>query len=187
MNSVFCYFPRNIDKCSQNLGLVKQFSATPRGQLNQTGPIANKENYEQTDVSEIDPCSALGPQIMTMSTLELSASQSHVGHLSEDAAHRQCRCRAIEADRRHQTAGAMNARSVQGCLTSSRCGHMQKGKSCTLPPPKENLHSGSCDATHSGLDFEKLHPPPQRQTSLKVEPLHCRDRKAPRGLDLKLD
>ena len=43
MNSVFCcFFPRKIlTTCSQNPGLVNQFSANPRGQLNWTGPIAN--------------------------------------------------------------------------------------------------------------------------------------------------
>ena len=30
-----------MTKCSQNPGLVNQLSATPRGQLNWTGPIAN--------------------------------------------------------------------------------------------------------------------------------------------------
>ena len=31
-------------KCSQNPGLVNEFSATPRGQLNWTGPIANSSD-----------------------------------------------------------------------------------------------------------------------------------------------
>ena len=38
----FAVFPRKkLTKCSPNPGLVNQFSATPRGQLNWTGPIAN--------------------------------------------------------------------------------------------------------------------------------------------------
>ena len=42
MNSVFCYFSREKStKYSQNPGLVNEFSAPPRGQLNWTGPIAN--------------------------------------------------------------------------------------------------------------------------------------------------
>ena len=35
------FFLRKLTKCSQNPGLVNQFSATLRGQLNCTGPIAN--------------------------------------------------------------------------------------------------------------------------------------------------
>ena len=42
MNSVFCCFAwEKSTKFSPNPGLVNQFSATPRGQLNWTGPIAN--------------------------------------------------------------------------------------------------------------------------------------------------
>ena len=42
MNSVFCFFPQEKPtKCFQNPGLVNQFSAIARGQLNWTGPIAN--------------------------------------------------------------------------------------------------------------------------------------------------
>ena len=43
MNLVFAVFLRKkkLTKCSQNPGLVNQFSATLRGQLNWTGPIAN--------------------------------------------------------------------------------------------------------------------------------------------------
>ena len=38
----FSKFPGSgLTKCSQNPGLVNQFSATPRGQLNWTGPIAH--------------------------------------------------------------------------------------------------------------------------------------------------
>ena len=42
VNSVVCCFSwGKINKSSQNPGLINQFSATPRGQLNWTGPIAN--------------------------------------------------------------------------------------------------------------------------------------------------
>ena len=42
MNSLFCcFFLEKSTKCSQNPGLVNEFSATPRGHLNWTGPIAN--------------------------------------------------------------------------------------------------------------------------------------------------
>ena len=52
VNSVFCWFSlEKLTKCSPNPGLVNQFSATPRGRLNWTGPIANG--------SEIECCSAL--------------------------------------------------------------------------------------------------------------------------------
>ena len=46
VNSVFCCFSwENRQKCSQNPGLVNEFSATPRGQLNWTGPIANSSDF----------------------------------------------------------------------------------------------------------------------------------------------
>ena len=38
---VLLFFPRKPTKCTQNPGLVNHFSATLRGQLNWTGPIAN--------------------------------------------------------------------------------------------------------------------------------------------------
>ena len=39
---MFCCFSwEKSTKCSQNPGLVNEFSATPRGRLNWTGPIAN--------------------------------------------------------------------------------------------------------------------------------------------------
>ena len=42
MNSVFCCFSwEKRTKCAQDPGLVNEFSATPRGHLNWTGPIAN--------------------------------------------------------------------------------------------------------------------------------------------------
>ena len=42
MNSVFCcFYWEKSTECCQNLGLVNEFSATPRGQLNWTSPIAN--------------------------------------------------------------------------------------------------------------------------------------------------
>ena len=42
MNSVFCCFSwENSTKCSRNPGLVNEFSASPWGRLNWTGPIAN--------------------------------------------------------------------------------------------------------------------------------------------------
>ena len=42
VNSVFCRFSwEKSTKCSQNPGLVNEFSVTPRGRLNWTGPIAN--------------------------------------------------------------------------------------------------------------------------------------------------
>ena len=45
VNSVFCCFSwEKSTKCSQNPGLVNEFSATPRGQLNWTGPIANSSD-----------------------------------------------------------------------------------------------------------------------------------------------
>ena len=45
VNSVFCCFSWDKStKCSQNPGLVNEFSATPRGQLYWTGPIANSSD-----------------------------------------------------------------------------------------------------------------------------------------------
>ena len=44
VNSVFCCFLGKSTKYSQNPSLVNQFSATPRGQLNWTGPSANRSN-----------------------------------------------------------------------------------------------------------------------------------------------
>ena len=42
MNSVLCgFFLGKIDKMLPKPGLVNQFSGTPRGQRNWTGPIAN--------------------------------------------------------------------------------------------------------------------------------------------------
>ena len=42
VNSVLCCFPeKNRQNAPKNPGLVNQFSATPRGQLNWTGPIAD--------------------------------------------------------------------------------------------------------------------------------------------------
>ena len=38
---VLLFLLGKLTKCSQNPGLVSQFSATARGQLNRTGPIAN--------------------------------------------------------------------------------------------------------------------------------------------------
>ena len=43
--SVLLFFLGKMTKCSQNPGLVNQFSATPRGQLNWTGPIANGSDH----------------------------------------------------------------------------------------------------------------------------------------------
>ena len=46
MNSVFCcFFLGKIDKMFPNPGLVNKFSATPWGQLNWTGPIANSSDH----------------------------------------------------------------------------------------------------------------------------------------------
>ena len=46
MNSVFCCFSwEKSTKCSQNPGLVNEFSVTPRGQLNWTGPIVNSSDF----------------------------------------------------------------------------------------------------------------------------------------------
>ena len=46
VNSVFCCFCwEKSTKCSRKPGLVNEFSATPRGQLNWTGPIANSSDY----------------------------------------------------------------------------------------------------------------------------------------------
>ena len=43
---MFCCFSwEKSTKCSQNPGLVNEFSATPRGQLNWTGPIANSSYF----------------------------------------------------------------------------------------------------------------------------------------------
>ena len=48
VNSVFCCFSwEKSTKCSPNPGLVNQFSATPRGQLNWTGPIANSSDRRE--------------------------------------------------------------------------------------------------------------------------------------------
>ena len=46
-NSIFCFFfsREKLTKRSQNLGLANEFSATPPGQLNRTGPIANSSDY----------------------------------------------------------------------------------------------------------------------------------------------
>ena len=41
----FCFSWEKSTKCSQNPGLVNEFSATPRGQLNWTGPIANGSDW----------------------------------------------------------------------------------------------------------------------------------------------
>ena len=43
---MFCCFSwEKSTKCSQNPGLVNEFSATPRGRLNWTGPIANGSDF----------------------------------------------------------------------------------------------------------------------------------------------
>ena len=45
VNSVFCCFSwEKSTNCSRKPGLVNEFSATPRGQLNWTGPIANSSD-----------------------------------------------------------------------------------------------------------------------------------------------
>ena len=41
---VCCFSWEKSTKCSPNPGLVNKFSATPRGQLNWTGPIANSSD-----------------------------------------------------------------------------------------------------------------------------------------------
>ena len=44
---VLLFFQGKSTKCSQNPGLVNEFSATPRGRLNWTGPIANSSEFQQ--------------------------------------------------------------------------------------------------------------------------------------------
>ena len=57
MNSVFCCFSyEKPTKSSQNPGLVNQFSATPRGQLNWTGPIANGSDNAAYTPDVVMPC-----------------------------------------------------------------------------------------------------------------------------------
>ena len=56
MNSVFCCFSwEKSTKCSQNPGLVNEFPATPRGQLNWTGPIANSSDFGKPFFQFLNP------------------------------------------------------------------------------------------------------------------------------------
>ena len=53
---VLLFFLGKSTKCSQNPGLVNEFSATLQGQLNWTGPIANssdrKKKKKNSNISE---------------------------------------------------------------------------------------------------------------------------------------
>ena len=56
-------------KCSQNPGLVNQFSATPQGQLNWTGPIANSS----------DQMRRLKPALLDLRGFQLGATRKKAG------------------------------------------------------------------------------------------------------------